>query len=227
MNIPLEILKTSKIKSYKGPVYIGDLDFSNGWVRGVTEYCMELFVGAPVPHFMSTFVYFYLDNEQQENPVTCSAFGRTLSVHPGQGRVIAAYLRGDSTIQSLLIPLNFTQEETSFLHEVSLNTKEFEESVFSYKNQNHVGISTRKFEDYFYPTDVRLEYEKRKQEILDEKLNDYYPIEFMFNDRETIRVGKGKKTRTQVFCKNPQGLFEFLAYCADGKFANSENYKLL
>lgn len=229
MHIPKEILENSSIESYTDPVYVGNLDYSHGRVIGVTEYCMKLFLSAPVPHFMSTFIYFYLTNPGQENPVTCSAYGRTLSVHPGQGRLIAAYLRGDKTIESLLIPLNNEQEEIDFLHEVALNVREFDKEVYSYKNQNHTGISTKHFENYFYPTDIRLEYEDAKQSLLDKKLKRLYPIEFMFNDRKSIVVGtdKLKKIKTKVFCNNPQGLYEFIAYHADGKFADSENYRII
>lgn len=227
-NIPKDILETSTIEPYNDVNFVGKLDFSHGRVKGVAEYCMKLFIDAPSPHFMSTFIYFYLKNPQQENPITCCAFGPTLTVHPGQGRIIAAYLRGDASIDALLVPLNRTQEEIDFLHEVATNVKINSNPIYSYKNQNHTGISTKHFENYFYPTDVRLDYEAEKQKLLDKHLNNLYPIEFMFNDRESISVGMNKKKKsTQVFCKNPQGLFEFIAYCADGKFKKSENYKIL
>lgn len=228
--IPQEILNNSQILPYTDQVFYGELDFAHGRVVGVSEYCMELFIGAPVPHFMSTFIYFYLNNPKQENPVTCSAFGPTLSVHPGQGRLIAAYLRGDASIDALLIPLNSEPEEIEFLHTVANNVKPFIGEVFSYKNQNHTGISTRHFENYFYPTDIRLNYEDEKQKLLDKHLADFYPVEFMFNDRKSIVVGQDKghkKIKTKVMCQNPQGLFEFIANCADGKFATSKNYILL
>lgn len=229
-NIPKHILKNSTIEPYNKGHFVGKLDFSHGRVRGVAEYCMKLFIDAPSPHFMSTFIYFYLKNPQQENPVTCCAFGPTLTVHPGQGRIIAAYLRGDASIDALLIPLNSTQEEIDFLHSVAIKVKKNKEIVYSYINQNHTGISTKHFKNYFYPTDVRLDYEAEKQELLDQHLASFYPIEFVFNDRDTITVGVDKvdnKRKTQVLCKNPQGLFEFIAYCADGKFKKSENYKIL
>jgi hypothetical protein len=229
-NIPKHILKNSTIEPYNDINFVGKLDFSHGRVKGVAEYCMKLFIDAPSPHFMSTFIYFYLKNPQQENPVTCCAFGPTLTVHPGQGRIIAAYLRGDAGIDSLLIPLNSTEEEIDFLHEVADDVKINNNIIYSYKNQNHTGISTKHFENYFYPTDIRLSYEAEKQELLDQHLVSFYPIEFMFNDRESIMVGQDKANKqqtTQIFCKNPQGLFEFIAYCADGKFRKSENYKIL
>lgn len=225
--IPQEILENSRIIPYTDPVFYGDLDYSHGRVVGVSEYCMELFINAPVPHFMSTFIFFYLKNPLQENPVTCSAFGETLSVHPGQGRLIASYLRGDGSIKALLVPLNSTEEEIKFLHQVAKNVTTFNQGVFSYKNQNHTGISTKKFEDYFYPTDVRLNYEDEKQKLLDAHLKKYYPVEFFFENRKSIIVGidkHRKKVKTKVWCKNPQGLFEFIAYCADGKFSDSKNY---
>lgn len=215
---------------YNGMAFEGDLDFGHGRVVGVAEYCMKLFIDAPVPHFMSTFMFFYMKKVEQENPVTCSAYGKTLTVHPGQGRVIASYLRGDERINSLLLPLNNTKEEIDFLYEVASNVKPFDDVIFSYQSNNHTGVSTKHFENYYYPTTIRLAYEKEKQELLDEKLMDKYPVEFMFNDRASIKVGQTKgyePTKTKVFCKNPQGLFEYLAFCADGKFANSGNYKIL
>lgn len=230
MSTSKEIIKNSTIEPYKGLVYLGKLNFSHPRVKGVAEYCMQLFIDAPVPHFMSTFMYFYLRNPEQENPVTCCANEKTITVHPGQGRVIAAFLRGDEDIEALLIPLNNTKEEINFLEEVSLSMLPYKESVLSYKNQNHTGISTQHFKNYFFPTDIRIKYEKEKQDLLDEKLKKKYPIEFMFNDRNSIIVGKTKKKRlieTRVFCKNPQGLFEYLAFCGDGKFSNSENYKII
>lgn len=230
MSTSEEIIKSSTIEPYKGLVYSGTLNFSHPRVKGVAEYCMKLFIDAPVPHFMSTFMYFYLKRPRQENPVTCSAYGNTLNVHPGQGRVISAYLRGDKDIDALLIPLNNTQEETDLLFEVSSSMNAYKDTVYSYKNQNHTGISTKKFEYYFNPTAVRIHYEQEKQALLDQKLKKKYPIEFMFNDRKSIVVGKTKKNRlieTRVFCKNPQGLFEYLAFCGDGKFSDSENYKII
>lgn len=229
MPIPEEILKNSTIETYKDITFVGKLDLSHGRVAGVAEYCMRLFLDAPSPHFMSTFIYFYLRNPLQENPVTCSAYGPTLSIHPGQGRIIAAYLRGDATIDALLIPLNNTREEKDFLHEIATNVNVNSETIYSYKNQNHTGISTARFKEYFYPTDARLDYEAEKQQLLDEHLMDFYPIEFMFNDRTSIIVGNTdfKETKTQIFCNNPQGLFEFIACRADGKFADSKNYRIL
>jgi len=229
-NIPKHILKNSTIEPYNDINFVGKLDFSHGRVKGVAEYCMKLFIDAPSPHFMSTFIYFYLKNPQQENPVTCCAFGPTLTVHPGQGRIIAAYLRGDASIDSLLIPLNSTEEEIDFLHSVADDVKINRKTIYSYRNQNHTGISTKHFENYFYPTDIRLGYEAEKQELLDRHLESLYPIEFIFNDRSPITVGADNvdhKRKSQVFCKNPQGLFEFIAYCADGKFNQSENYKII
>lgn len=225
--IPKEILQSSSIKPYTEIAFVGELDFANGYVVGVTEYCMKLFLDAPSPHFMSTFIFFYLQNIEQENPVTCSAFSRTLSVHPGQGRVIAGYLRGDKTINALLLPLNTTQEEIDFLKEISFNFAEFNEEVFKYKNINHTGISTKHFRNYFYPTDIRLDYEAKKQALLDEKLGHLYPVKFKFDFRDSIFLGGDKDIKTTVHCANPQGLFEFLAFNADGKFAQSENYKVL
>jgi hypothetical protein len=229
MAIPKEILKNSTITPYKDVTFVGKLDLSHGRVIDVAEYCMKLFLDAPSPHFMSTFIYFYLKNPLQENPVTCSAYGPTLSIHPGQGRIIAAYLRGDETIDALLIPLNNTQEEIDFLHRIATGISVNTETIYSYKNQNHTGISTERFEEYFYPTDARLDYEEEKQQLLDQHLINYYPIEFMFNDRSSIKVGNKdlKETKTQIFCNNPQGLFEFIAHCADRKFVESKNYRIL
>lgn len=228
MDIPKHILENSTIEPYTDVVYVGDLDFSHGRVKGVTEYCMELFLSAPVPHFMSTFIYFYLNNPEQENPLTCSAFGPTLSVHPGQGRLIAAYLRGDKSIKSLLIPLNSTPEEIDFLHEVAKNVTIFNDEVLCYKNDNHTGISTKHFENYFYPTEIRLDYEDKKHKLLNKKLKHLYPIEFMFNNRKSLILGNDvKKIKTKVRCNNPQGLYEFIAFNADGKFKDSKNYKVL
>ena len=219
----------SKIVPHTGLAFYGDMQYNHGRVKGVTEYCMELFLRAPVPHFMSTFIFFYLKNPLQENPVTCSAYGRTLSVHPGQGRLIASYLQGKKSIKTLLIPLHDTDEEIEFLHEIATNVKKYKRPVYAYENQNHKGISTAKFRDYFYPTPIRLKYEQAKQTILDEKLQDLYPIEFLFHNRESIVVGRkeNEKIKTRIMCNNPQGLFEFIAFRADGKYKKSDNYKIL
>ena len=220
-------LAEQEIQEYNKISYLGKLNFSDENVKKVAQKCMKLFINAPVPHFMSTFIYFYKDMEYQENPVTCSAFKEEITVHPGQGRLIASYVRGSKFIEALLVPLHETDEEIKFLRTISSKMSRNYEQLYHYHSSNHIGISTVRFKEYFYPTKTRLRYEREKQKLLDKHLNQFYPLQFLFSDHKPIIVGKGYDKRlTQVFCKNPQGVFDFIADASDKKLFRSINYEV-
>ena len=217
--------KFGTIVPYSGAVYIGRLNLSHPQVIEMANEVLRLFLNAPPAHFIGTFLYFYHVAPDQENPITVSAFDDTIATHPGQGRLLASYMRGDSSIDAIMIPLHEKDIEVQALKKVSNNFKYFNETVYNYDNQNHHGISTKNFELYFYPTDVRLSYEKEKDKLLYEKLDSYLPVLWKFKDRPNIQLGKGK-VKTVVKCKTPKGFYESVAHLSLGHFKNSNNYSI-
>lgn len=217
--------KFGTIEPYNGAGYYGQLDLSNKLVQSMVEEVFELFLNAPPAHFISTFLYFYHIAPDQENPITVSAFEDTIATHPGQGRLLASYLKGDKKINAILIPLNETAQEIETLRSVTQNFSPLSETVYKYHNQNHHGISTKNFELYFYPTNVRLAYEKEKDTLLFSKINHCLPLLWKFKNRANIKLGEGK-VKTVIKCKNPRGFFESVAHLTLGHFTNSKNYEI-
>lgn len=212
---------------YDKTVYLGDLDYNNGYVKGMTEYVMKLFLNAPPNHFIGTLLYFYHYEPELENPITVSAYGETITTHPGQGRLLSCYFRGHETIKSLLVPLNDTAEEKQFLHTVAKNVEENSVyKIFEYDNQNHHGISTEEFKEYFYPTDVRLSYESDKDSLLKDLIRTHGRIVWHFSNRESIEVGKQKFGNVSINCKTEEGFYHSLFYLAFGHFKKSKTYSL-
>lgn len=211
---------------YNKTVYIGDLDYNNGYVKGMTEHVMKLFLNAPAEHFIGTLLYFYHFEPELENPITISAYEDSITTHPGQGRLLSSYFKGHSTIKSLLVPLHETQKEKDFLHYVAKNVILYNNEVFQYDNQNHHGISTKQFEDYFYPTDIRLEYESLKDSLVKEKILTKGRTIWKFPNRDPIQVGKKKFGTTIVSCVNPEGFYHSLFNIAYGHFKKSKLFTL-
>ena len=218
--------KFGTIKPYQGSVHTGLLDLTHPKVKQMADRVLELFLNSPPEHFIGTFLYFYHIAPQQENPITVSAFEDTIATHPGQGRLIASYLRNENTIEALFIKLNNLDQERKLLESIALDYTSYQGNVYEYDNQNHHGISTKNFELYFYPTDVRLDYEKQKDQLMYNSLEESLPILWKFKSRENIKLGEGK-TKTIVKCKNPRGFFESVAHLALGDFKNSKNYGII
>lgn len=213
---------------YEKTVYVGDLDYSNGWVKGMTEYVMKLFLNAPPHHFIGTLLYFYHYEPELENPITVSAYGETITTHPGQGRLLSCYFRGHPTIKSLLVPLNDTMQERKFLHTVAHNVEgNGWYKIFQYDNQNHHGISTEEFKDYFYPTDIRLEYEDQKNKLVKDLILSKGKFIWKFPDREAISIGKKSIGTTYISCNSAEGFYHSLFYIAYGHFKKSKTFKII
>jgi len=208
---------------YHKAVYAGELDLSHPQVIEMAERVLGLFLNSPPAHFIGTFLYFYHVAPNQENPITVSAFDQDIATHPGQGRLLASYMRGDASIDAILVPLHEKDIEIKTLKHVAENFKTYSETVYQYDNQNHHGISTKSFELYFYPTDVRLSYEAEKDKLLYKTLDSYLPICWKFKDRPNMQLGEGK-AKTVVKCKNPKGFYESVAHLSLGHFTNSTNY---
>ena len=215
-----------QIIPYEKTVYDGDLDYTHGRVQGMTEHVMDLFLNAPPMHFIGTLLYFYHYEPELENPITVCAYGDSVTTHPGQGRLLSCYFRGHKTIKSLLIPLHETQEERDLLFNVAKNVIPSTRKVFQYDNQNHHGISTKEFENYFYPTDIRLDYEAQKDELLKDLVLSKGRTTWLFPNRHTITVGKKKFGTTIVKCKSAEGFYHSLFYIAYGHFKKSKTYTI-
>lgn len=215
-----------KIKEYKGPSLVGKLDFSNADVIESVKNSMERFVDAPSPHFISTFVYFYCQAEQQENPITATIFGEAMDIHPGQGRYIASFLRGDTGIDCIFVSYHDELTELDVVKDRCFTIKKNKTPLFFYNSQNHIGISTEHFKDYYLPTDKRLDYEKKKQELLDNLLQNFYPIKFEFDYRSNVFCGGNDNFKTVVKCKNACGLFESVKQMITGITVESKNFKI-
>src|SRR6056297_2768115 len=168
---------------YSGAVYTGELDLSCPQVIEMTERVLGLFLNSPPAHFIGTFLYFYHVAPNQENPITVSAFDQDIATHPGQGRLLASYMRGDASIDAILVPLHEKDIEIKTLKHIAENFRTYSETVYQYDNQNHHGISTKSFELYFYPTDVRLSYEAEKDKLLYKTLDPYLPVYWKFKDK--------------------------------------------
>ena len=218
--------KFGTIKPYDGDVFQGKLDLSNPKVLEMSKEVLDLYLNGNPSYFISTFLYFYHIAPQQENPVTINAFEDTINIHPGQGRLVASYFRGDKTIDAIFVPVNKTAEEIETLKSVTQNFTPATETIYSYNNQNHHGLSTKSFEMYFYPTDIRLAHEKEKDTLLFSKINHHLPVLWKFKSRENIKLGEGK-AKTIVKCKNSRGFFESVAYLALGHFKDSKNYGII
>ena len=215
-----------KISRYKGPSLVGKLNFSNPAVIESVNNSMERFVDAPSPHFISTFVYFYCQAELQENPITATVFGKAVDIHPGQGRYIASFLRGDEGIDCVFVSYHDDAKELDYIKDLCFSVKKNKQKLFFYNSQNHIGISTEHFKDYYLPTDKRLDYESKKQELLDNLLKDYYPIKFKFDYREDVVCGGDSNFKTVVECKNARGLFESVKQMITNTTVESNNFKL-
>jgi len=207
-------------------VFDGKLKYNHGRVIGMTEYVMELFLNAPPLHFIGTLLYFYHHEPELENPITISANGDSITTHPGQGRLLASYFRGHSTVKSLLIPLHETQEEIDLLYDVATDITPTKYQVFEYDNQNHHGISTKEFEDYFWPTDIRLAYEEEKEKLLKELILSKGRVIWTFPNRESIQVGKKKHGSITVVCNSAEGFYHSLFYLAYGHFKHSKTFSI-
>ena len=214
------------INRYNKKTYIGDLDLSHGRVIGMANHVMELFLNAPPKHFIGTFLYFYHIAPKQENPITISAWGDSITTHPGQGRLLGSYFRKDKTIKSLLVPLHETQEEIDVLDSVTFNMKSSRIKVFEYDNQNHHGISTKEFEKYFHPTSVRLDYEEEKDNLVEDLLGKLGTIGWKFTNRDAIRLGD-KRPKINIECKDAEGFYHSVFFLAFNHFKESEKFKIL
>lgn len=219
------------IVGYDKTVYIGDLDYSHGRVKGMTEYVMGLFLNAPAKHFIGTLLYFYHYQPELENPITVCAYGNSITTHPGQGRLLSCYFREHKTIRSLLIPLGHNEaQEEKILRQVAPNlVPNTEHEIFEFDNDNHHGISTGDFADYFHPTDIRLQYEDDKGKLLKELILSKGKIIWTFKDRDSITVGKKQvgKPATLIECKNAEGFYHSLFYLAYGHFKKSKTYNIV
>ena len=226
------------IIGYDKKVYIGDLDYSHGRVKGMTEYVMDLFLNAPPKHFIGTLLYFYHYQPELENPITVCAYGDSITTHPGQGRLLSCYFRKHKTIKSLLVPLGNQSEqdetdrqilEETLLREVAPNlVPNTEHEIFEYDNANHHGISTGDFADYFHPTDIRLQYEDDKNKLLKKLILSKGRIVWSFTDRDRITVGK-KQVGTPAIvieCTCAEGFYHSLFYLAYGHFKKSKLFSI-
>lgn len=214
------------IKRYKKQAFFGELDLSHGRVIGMAEHVMDLFLNAPPNHFIGTFLYFYHVAPEQENPITISAWGNSITTHPGQGRLLGSYFRKDKTIESLLVPLHQTQEEINILDNVSFNMTPSKQKIFEYNNQNHHGISTAQFKKYFHPTNIRLEYEAEKDNLVKTLLNPLGTIEWTFPDRDSIRLGN-ERPKINIQCEDAEGFYHSVFYLAFNHYKESKKFKIL
>jgi len=215
-----------EIKVYKLKTYSGKLDLSHGRVIGMAQHAGKLFLNSPVPHFISTFLYFYHVAPKLENPVTVSAWRDSITVHPGQGRLLASYFRKDKTLPALLIPLHQLPVEVELLDSVSRGMKTFNEKVFIYKNENHDGISTAAFRKYFYPTKDRLDYEDEKLSLLSKLVTDVHgTIKWQFTDRDAIKLGDGRPD-VNIAC-DAEGFYQSVVNLAFNHYDKSEKFKIL
>ena len=215
-----------EIKTYQLKTYSGDLDMSHGRVVGMAQHAAKLFLNSPVQHFVSTFLYFYHVAPKLENPVTVSAWRDSITVHPGQGRLLASYFRKDKTIPALLIPLHQSPVEVELLDSVSHKMKPFDKKVYVYKNKNHDGISTAAFKKYFYPTQHRLDYEEHKLSLLSNLITDVHgTIKWKFTDRDAIKLGDGRPD-VNIAC-DAEGFYQSVVNLAFNHYDKSEKFKVL
>lgn len=214
------------IKRYKKKAFFGELDLTHGRVIGMAEHVMDLFLNAPPNHFIGTFLYFYHVAPEQENPITISAWGNSITTHPGQGRLLGSYFRNDKTIKSLLVPLHETQEEIDILDSVSNNMHIYKEKTFEYDNQNHHGISTKEFKKYFHPTKVRLDYEEEKDNLVKNLLSTLGTINWQFPNRKSIRLGD-KRPNITVQCEDAEGFYHSVFFLAFDHYKGSKKFKVL
>lgn len=219
-----EVLGT--IERYKKPVYIGDLDFSHPRVIGMIEHVQKLFLNAPTHHFIGTFLYFYYIAPKLKSPITISAYGDSITTHPGQGRLLGSYFRQDKTIPALLIPLHSSKTEIELLDAISNNKKGFKNKVFSYNNKNHHGISTTEFKKYFHPTQDRIDYELEKDSLVNDMLNKHGRIKWNIKDRDSISLGEGKKIKVNITC-DVEGFYHSVFYLAFNHYKESKKFKIL
>ena len=215
-----------EIKAYQLKTYSGDLDMSHGRVVGMAQHAAKLFLNSPVTHFISTFLYFYHVAPKLENPVTVSAWRDSITVHPGQGRLLASYFRKDKTIPALLLPLHQSPVEVELLDSVSHKMKPFDKKVFVYKNKNHDGVSTAAFKKYFYPTQHRLDYEEHKLSLLSNLITDVHgTIKWKFTDRDAIKLGDGRPD-VNIAC-DAEGFYQSVVNLAFNHYDKSEKFKVL
>ena len=223
-------MNNGTIVGYDKTVYIGDLDYSHGRVKGMTEYVMGLFLNAPPEHFIGTLLYFYHHEPELDNPITVCAYGDSITTHPGQGRLLSCYFRKHKTIKALLVPLGMPEmdaKENVLLHDVANNvTSNTEFEIFEYNNDNHHGISTGDFADYFHPTDIRLEFEKEKKKLVKDLILSKGKTIWKFPDRDQITVGKKGAGTTVVECTNAEGFYHSLFNIAYGHFSKSKLFSI-
>lgn len=219
-------MDNKEVKVYKLKTYSGKLDLSHGRVIGMAQHAGKLFLNSPVSHFISTFLYFYHVAPKLENPVTVSAWRDSITVHPGQGRLLASYFRKDKTLPALLIPLHQSPVEVELLDSVSRGMKTFNQKVFIYKNANHDGISTAAFKKYFYPTKHRLVYEDEKLSLLSKLVTDVHgTIKWQFTDRDAIKLGDGRPD-VNIAC-DAEGFYQSVVNLAFNHYDKSEKFKIL
>ena len=214
------------IETYTKATYSGDLNLSHGRVVGMAKYAAELFLNSPVQHFVSTFLYFYHVAPKLENPVTVSAWRNSITVHPGQGRLLASYFRKDKTIPALLIPLHQSPIEFELLNDVTYNMKQFNKKVYTYKSAYHDGVSTSAFRNYFHPTETRLKYEDEKIDLLSNLVTDVHgTIKWKFEDRDSIKLGDGRPD-INIAC-DAEGFYQSVAHLAFNDFNESNKFKII
>jgi len=224
-------MNNGTIVGYDGTVFVGDLKLNHGRVIGMAEYVMKLFLEAPAEHFIGTLLYFYEHPEVIENPITVCAYGNSITTHPGQGRLLSSYFRNQKTIKALLVPLGMPKEtitENLLLQDVAknvtLNKGAFE--IFEYDNDNHHGISTGEFADYFHVTDIRLAFEKEKKMLVKDLLLSKGKTIWRFPDRNQIAIGKKGAGTTVVECINAEGFYHSLFNIAYGHFPKSKLFSI-
>jgi len=118
-------------------------------------------------------------------------------------------------------------KENILLHDVAKNvTPNTEHEIFEFDNDNHHGISTGDFADYFHPTDIRLEFEKQKKILVKDLILSKGKTIWRFPDRNQITVGKKGAGTNVVECTNAEGFYHSLFYIAYGHYAKSKLFSI-
>jgi hypothetical protein len=83
--------KQKQLQPFEGIAYQGQFDLNSDYAIYSIRVCAEESLKGLAEHTVGKFLYFYLENPEIENPITCKVGAQYGVVHPGLGRVIGAF----------------------------------------------------------------------------------------------------------------------------------------
>lgn len=212
-------------EKYKGLAFRGNLNLNNDFVIRSITHCAETSLNDPVPeNFIGKFLYFYMDRPKIKNPITCCVGRKIAVIHPGQGRVLAAFFRKQPSIDTVFILRNHDPvTEIEKIKEIAVSFEKSKSLLFQYGRN----VSTINFQDY-YDLNSRVT-QKYMRDIRDAIVRympqDLLPIKWEFDSAKQIILGQGE-IKTLIKCKDALGFYESIIHITDDKNLLSDRFKI-